>query len=90
MAMLVHNLNQRDAHAKTHQNCRHHLFLELLCAFIDGLYKAGINVVRLNTAHMTHEDAKEVIDNTRAVSDKIGNCLTPRGRKSEPARLTNR
>lgn len=48
-------------------------------AFIEGLYKAGINVVRLNTAHMTHDDAKEVIDNTRAVSEKIGILLDTKG-----------
>ncbi len=47
--------------------------------FIQGLYKAGINVVRLNTAHMTHEDALEVINNTRAVSDKIGILLDTKG-----------
>lgn len=48
-------------------------------AFIEGLYKAGMNVVRLNTAHMSHEDAKMVIDNTRAVSDKIGILLDTKG-----------
>ncbi|MFW2367729.1 MAG: pyruvate kinase [Desulforhopalus sp.] len=48
-------------------------------AFIQGLYNAGINVVRLNTAHLSHEDAKEVIDNTRAVSDKIGILIDTKG-----------
>ncbi len=48
-------------------------------AFIESLFQAGINVVRLNTAHMSHEDAKEVIDNTRAVSDKIGILLDTKG-----------
>ena len=33
--------------------------------FIERLYIAGIDVVRLNTAHMTHDDALEVIENTR-------------------------
>lgn len=47
--------------------------------FIGRLYEAGVNVVRLNTAHMTHEDALEVIDNTRAVSDKIGILLDTKG-----------
>ncbi len=47
--------------------------------FIDRLYKAGINVVRLNTAHMTHDDAMEVIENTRKVSDKIGILLDTKG-----------
>jgi len=47
--------------------------------FIKGLYLAGMNVVRLNTAHMSHDDALEVIDNTRQVSDKIGILLDTKG-----------
>jgi len=47
--------------------------------FIEGLYRAGMNVVRLNTAHMTHDDALEVIENTRHVSDKIGILLDTKG-----------
>jgi len=47
--------------------------------FIKGLYWAGMNVVRLNTAHMTHDDALEVISNTRKVSDKIGILLDTKG-----------
>ncbi|SDU60148.1 pyruvate kinase [Desulfobacula phenolica] len=47
--------------------------------FIEGLYKAGMNVVRLNTAHMTHDDALEVIENTRKVSDKIAILLDTKG-----------
>ncbi|MCP3874427.1 MAG: pyruvate kinase [Desulfobacteraceae bacterium] len=47
--------------------------------FIKGLYWAGMNVVRLNTAHMTHDDALEVIENTRKVSDKIGILLDTKG-----------
>jgi len=48
-------------------------------AFIESLYKAGMNVVRLNTAHMTHDDARQVIENTRKVSDKIGILLDTKG-----------
>lgn len=47
--------------------------------FIKGLFEAGMNVVRLNTAHMNHEDALEVIENTRAVSDTIGILLDTKG-----------
>ena len=36
-------------------------------------------MVRLNTAHMSHEDARLVIENTRAVSDKIGILLDTKG-----------
>jgi pyruvate kinase len=47
--------------------------------FIENLFSAGMNVVRLNTAHMNHDDALEVIRNTRAVSDKIGILLDTKG-----------
>lgn len=47
--------------------------------FIGRLYDAGMNVVRLNTAHMSHEDALEVIENTRQVSEKIGILLDTKG-----------
>ncbi len=47
--------------------------------FIESLFAAGMNVVRLNTAHMTHNDALDVIRNTRAVSDKIGILLDTKG-----------
>ena len=47
--------------------------------FIETLYRAGMNVVRLNTAHMSHDDARQVIENTRKVSDKIGILLDTKG-----------
>jgi pyruvate kinase len=47
--------------------------------FIKNLFDAGMNVVRLNTAHMSHDDALEVIQNTRAVSEKIGILLDTKG-----------
>ena len=47
--------------------------------FIENLHQAGMNVARLNTAHMSHEDAKMVIDNIRTVSDKIGILLDTKG-----------
>lgn len=48
-------------------------------SFIQGLYQAGMDVVRLNTAHMSHADALEVITNTRNVSGKIGLLLDTKG-----------
>lgn len=47
--------------------------------FIRRLYEQGMDVVRLNTAHMSHDDALLVINNTRAVSDKIGILLDTKG-----------
>ena len=39
--------------------------------FLKELYEAGVNVVRLNTAHQTLEDAMKVVNNVRKVSDDI-------------------
>ena len=36
--------------------------------FIRSLYNAGMNVVRLNTAHMMEEGLNRVVTNARAVS----------------------
>jgi len=47
--------------------------------FIKRLYKEGMNVVRLNTAHQTFEDTKKVIDNVRQVSNNIGILLDTKG-----------
>ncbi len=47
--------------------------------FIANLHKAGMDVARLNTAHMNHDDAMEVIINIRKISDKIGILLDTKG-----------
>ncbi len=47
--------------------------------FIDSLYKAGMNVVRLNTAHMMQEGLSRVVTNIRAVSDRIGILMDTKG-----------
>lgn len=47
--------------------------------FIEELYKAGTNVVRLNTAHQTIEDTQRIIDNVRKVSDKIAFLIDTKG-----------
>lgn len=47
--------------------------------FIDALYKAGMNVVRLNTAHMVEEGLRRVVNNTRAVSDRIAILMDTKG-----------
>ncbi len=47
--------------------------------FIKSLYDAGMDVVRLNTAHQTHEDALKVIKNVRRVSDKIAILIDTKG-----------
>jgi len=47
--------------------------------FIKKLYKAGMNVVRLNTAHQDFEGVTKVITNVRAVSDKIAILIDTKG-----------
>lgn len=47
--------------------------------FLRALYEAGMNVVRLNTAHMTTADAQKVIDNVRAVSEHLAIMVDTKG-----------
>jgi pyruvate kinase len=47
--------------------------------FLQRLYDAGMNVVRLNTAHQSHTDTLRVIENVRKVSDKIALLLDTKG-----------
>ena len=47
--------------------------------FIRELYENGMNVVRINSAHATIEGAQQIVDNVRAVSDKIGILVDTKG-----------
>ncbi len=47
--------------------------------FIQSLYEAGMNVARINTAHITTESGKNLIDNIRAVSNKIAILVDTKG-----------
>ena len=47
--------------------------------FIRPLVEAGVNVVRMNTAHMTKEGITQVIQNTRAVSPNVAVLLDTKG-----------
>lgn len=47
--------------------------------FLASLYWAGMNAVRLNTAHQTPEEALIVIRNIRAVSDRIAILIDTKG-----------
>ena len=48
-------------------------------AFLQDLYAAGMDVVRLNPAHQTLDDAMTVIRNVRFVSDKIPLLIDNKG-----------
>lgn len=47
--------------------------------FIKQLYEAGMNVVRMNSAHLTEEGFNRIITNTRAVSNQIGILMDTKG-----------
>ncbi len=47
--------------------------------FIRELYEAGMNVVRLNTAHQTIEDTLRIVNNVRQVSNNIALLLDTKG-----------
>ncbi len=47
--------------------------------FIRSLYDEGMNVVRINSAHTTFEGATKIVENTRAVSDRIAILIDTKG-----------
>ena len=48
--------------------------------FIRQLFESGMNVARINSAHASIEGAQRVVDNIRAVSDKIAILVDTKGR----------
>jgi pyruvate kinase len=47
--------------------------------FIKELYEAGMDVIRINSAHLSIEGALKIINNTREVSDKIAIIIDTKG-----------
>ena len=47
--------------------------------FLKQLHEAGMNVVRMNTAHATPEGLKKIIRNVRAVSNQIAILIDTKG-----------
>ncbi|MCQ2147724.1 MAG: pyruvate kinase [Bacteroidales bacterium] len=47
--------------------------------FLRGLYENGMNVMRINSAHVTTEQAQVMVDNCRKVSDKIAILIDTKG-----------
>lgn len=54
---------------------------DLRCSveFIRELYEAGVNVIRMNTAHATPDGLREIIKNVRAVSPHLGILIDTKG-----------
>ena len=48
-------------------------------SFIRSLFEAGMNVVRMNTAHANEEGIKQIIKNVRSVSRHIGILIDTKG-----------
>jgi len=47
--------------------------------FIRELYESGMDVVRINSAHLTIDEALKIVKNVREVSDKIAILLDTKG-----------
>ncbi|MDR2085998.1 MAG: pyruvate kinase [Dysgonamonadaceae bacterium] len=47
--------------------------------FLTNLFNEGMNVVRMNSAHLDREGFDKIIDNTRAVSNRIGILIDTKG-----------
>lgn len=54
---------------------------DLRCSvdFIRDLYEAGVNVIRMNTAHATPDGLREIIRNVREVSPHLGILIDTKG-----------
>ena len=57
--------------------------------FIRDLYEAGMNVVRMNTAHASREGFEKLIRNVREVSNQIGILMDTKGPEVRTTALLN-
>ncbi|MFH1589742.1 MAG: pyruvate kinase, partial [archaeon] len=56
-------------------------------SFLNKLYKAGMNVIRINTAHQSTEGAVKIIENARKVSEKIAIMIDTKGPEIRTTRV---
>ncbi|MEG0499994.1 MAG: pyruvate kinase, partial [Rikenellaceae bacterium] len=57
--------------------------------FLRSLFNAGMNVVRINSAHLTPEAASVIVKNVRAVSDKIAILIDTKGPEIRTTKCVN-
>ncbi|MDR0296202.1 MAG: pyruvate kinase [Prevotellaceae bacterium] len=57
--------------------------------FIRELWNAGMNVIRINTAHQELSTAKMVVDNVRKISDKIAILVDTKGPELRTTAMQN-
>lgn len=58
--------------------------------FIKQLFDAGMNVVRMNTAHASREGFEALIANVRAVSNRIAILMDTKGGSANAPRMRSR
>jgi pyruvate kinase len=58
-------------------------------AYIKALFDNGMNVVRMNTAHIDREGATRIMNNVRSVSDKIALLIDTKGPEVRTMNLEN-
>ena len=57
--------------------------------FLQELYEAGMNVVRINTAHQTPDTALKIVNNVRSVCDCIAILLDTKGPEIRTKNIIN-
>lgn len=57
--------------------------------FIRELYESGMNVVRMNSAHLSEEGFRKIISNTRAVSKNIAILMDTKGPEIRTTAIEN-
>src|ERR1035437_10035069 len=57
--------------------------------FLQALYDAGMNVVRINTAHQTPETALKIVNNVRSVCDCLAILLDTKGPEIRTKNIIN-
>lgn len=57
--------------------------------FIRSLFEEGMNVVRINSAHTSFEGATNIVNNVRAVSDKIALLVDTKGPEIRTTRMND-
>ena len=58
--------------------------------FIRELFEAGMNVVRMNTAHASREGFEKLISNVREVSNRIAILMDTKGPEIRTTSLVNK
>ncbi|MFA5850528.1 MAG: pyruvate kinase [Bacteroidales bacterium] len=57
--------------------------------FIQSLYEAGMNVVRINSAHTSLDSSLRIVENVRKVSDKIAILIDTKGPEIRITKMDN-